>query len=250
MRVAIRYFSRGGNVKAMAEALSRGAGVEAISIDDPRAKITEPIDLLFIGGALYKFQLDSRFKAYLEDLPEGLISEAICFGSSMLTRRPIYLMQDYLKAKNIKISKQAIYSRNHPNESLIDVIEYFAENELTRDRSLDGLPPYMIFKKSEEKRQQREAEQAAIEAGEIDTAAIEAQKAAEEAKRLAQEAEVAVREAEQAAEAAEAEARARKAEAEEAARKAAEAAEAARAAESKAREARAEESSDSVIDAE
>ena len=65
MKVAIRYYSRGGNVELMAEALARGTGVEAISIDEPGAEITEHVDLLFIGGALYKFQLDPLFKEYL-----------------------------------------------------------------------------------------------------------------------------------------------------------------------------------------
>lgn len=160
MKVAIRYFSRGGNVRAMAEALARGAGVEALSIDEPGAEITEPVDLLFIGGALYAFQLDKAFKAYLECLPEDLIGEAICFGSSLLTRRPIYLIQDALKRKSIKINKQAVYSRNHPNDNLIGVLEYFAQNEVTRDRSLDGLPPYLVFKRSQEIKEQREAEAA------------------------------------------------------------------------------------------
>ena len=109
MKVAIRYYSRGGNVELMAEALARGTGVEAISIDEPGAEITEHVDLLFIGGALYKFQLDPLFKEYLNNLPEGLIDEAICFGSSYLTRRPIFLIQDYLKKKSIKISKQALF---------------------------------------------------------------------------------------------------------------------------------------------
>lgn len=166
MKVAIRYFSRGGHVKSMAEALARGTGVEAVSIDEPSAKITEHIDLLFIGGALYNFQLDKGFKQYLEDLPEGLIDEAICFGSSWLTRRPVFLIQDYLKKKDIKISKQAIWSRNRPNDDMIGVIEYFAQNEMTRDRSLDGLPPYMIFKRSQELKEQREAEAKAAEEAE------------------------------------------------------------------------------------
>lgn len=158
MKAAIRYFSRGGHVKAMAEALARGTGVDAKSIDEPDAKIDEHIDLLFIGGALYNFQLAKELKSYLEDLPEGLIDEAICFGSSWLTRRPVFLIQDYLKKKNIKISKQAIWSRNKPNDDMIGVIEYFAQNEMTRDRSMDGLPPYLIFKRSQELKEQREAE--------------------------------------------------------------------------------------------
>ena len=160
MKVAIRYYSRGGHVQKMAEAMAKGVGVDAISIDEPGAEITSHVDLLFIGGALYKFQLDPIFKQYLLDLPEGLIDEAVCFGSSFLTRRPIYLIQEYLKSKGIKISKQAIYARNDPNDDLLGVIEYFAHNEVTRDRSLDGLPPYMVFKRSQELKEQREAAKA------------------------------------------------------------------------------------------
>lgn len=164
MKVAIRYQSRGGNVKAMAEAIARGCGVDAVSFDSADAQLTEPVDLLFVGGGLYGFQLDKDFRAYLENLPEDYVGEAICFGSSMLTRRPVLLIQDVLKSKGIKINKQAIWSRNHPNENLIEVIEYFAENELTRDRSLDGLSPAMIFKKSQERMEQRKAEAAEREA--------------------------------------------------------------------------------------
>lgn len=220
MKVAIRYQSRGGNVKAMAEALARGTGVEAIPFDEPRGQITEHVDLLFIGCALYNFQLDKDFKEYLKNLPEGLIDEAICFGSSMLTRRPIYLMQDYLKRKNIPISKQAIYSRNHPNDDLIGVIEYFAQNEMTRDRSLDGLPPYMIFKRSQELKAEREAAEALAKEDPEAAERIEKQRVADEKRAAAEQAMKAAEEARLAAEAAATEAA-------EAARVAAEKAEAA-----------------------
>lgn len=201
MKVAIRYFSRGGHVKAMAEALSRGTGVEALSVDDPDAQITKHVDLLFIGGALYNFQLDPTFKAYLDDLPEGLIDEAICFGSSLLTRRPIFLIQDYLKKRDIKINKQALWSRGKPNADLIGVIEYFAKNEMTRDRSLDGLPPYLIFKRSQEIKAAREAAEAAGEEYEPDKIAEleRSKREAEEAQAAAEEAQAAAREAEAAA---------------------------------------------------
>lgn len=205
MNVAIRYFSRGGHVKAMAEALERGTGARAISITDPDAQITERVDLLFIGGALYNFALDKTFKEYLENLPEGLIEEAVCFGSSWLTRRPIFLIQDVLKSKNIKICKQAIYSRNNPNADLLEAIEFFGKNEITRDRSLDGMPPYMIFKRSQEI---KEAKAAAAAAGveyvednreqQVKLAQREADRAREEAEAM----EAAAKEAEEAARAA------------------------------------------------
>lgn len=164
MKVAVRYFSRGGNVRLMAEAVARGAGVEALSIDEPGAQISEPVDLLFIGGALYAFALDRRLEDYIAELDGDLIGEVICFGSSLLTRRPVLLIQDRFKAKGVKICKQAFYSRGKPNDDLIGVIEYFGNQEVTRDRSLDALPPHMIFKRSQELKEQREAEAAAAKA--------------------------------------------------------------------------------------
>ncbi|MGX8697976.1 MAG: hypothetical protein ACSW8D_16470 [Prevotella sp.] len=158
--------------------------------------------MLFIGGALYNFKLDQLLRDYLDELPEGLISEAVCFGSSMLTRRPIYLIQDYLRRKEIKICKQAIYARNQPNDNLLEAIEYFAKNEMTRDRSLDGLPPYLIFKRSQEA---KEAKAAAAAAGvayvddDKEHQAKLAQREAEEAMAQAKAAEVAAKEAEAAA---------------------------------------------------
>lgn len=203
MKVAIRYYSRGGNVKAMAEALARGAGEEAISIDEPGADITEHLDLLFVGGALYGYQLDPTFKEWLKNIPEGLIDEVVCFGSSWLTRRPIYLMQDVFKAKGIKINRQAIWSRNKPNDDLLEAIEFFGHNEITRDRSLDGLPPYLIFKRSQEIKEAKEAAAAAGEeyVPEETEAEKEAarRKAAREAQAEAEAAEAAAREAEEAA---------------------------------------------------
>lgn len=59
MNAAVRYYSRSGNTKAVAEAIAKGAGVQAVSVDAADAKITEPVDVLFIGGALYAYGLDS-----------------------------------------------------------------------------------------------------------------------------------------------------------------------------------------------
>ena len=226
MKAAIRYYSRGGNVKAMAEAISRGTGLEAISIDDPRAPITEPIDLLFIGGALYNFKLDKKLNDYLRALPEGMVAEAVAFGSSMLTRRPLFIIQDRLKEKNIKLNQQAVWSRNRPNDNLLEAIEYFAKNEMVRDRSLDGLPPYLIFQRSQEIKAAKEA--AAAEGREYIApddpdydAKVHAHELAE-AQAEVEEAEAAAREAELAAQAALEQAAAAKAIAEEKARAAAE----------------------------
>ena len=182
MKVAIRYYSRGGHVEAMAEALSRGTGVEAISIDEPGAEITEHVDLLFIGGALYGFRLDQAIYDFVEALdPEMVTNRAICFGSSYLTRRPIYILQDILKQKGITISPQAAYARNKPKELLLDSLAYFAETEINRDPDLDRLPPIQYMIRAEKrKKEEQEAREAAEAAALVAEAEAEAEQEEDE----------------------------------------------------------------------
>lgn len=160
---AIRYYSRGGNVEAMAEALSRGAGVPAISIDEKGSRLKEHVDILFIGGALYAWKLDEKLVNYIEHLDPEKVGTAVVFGSSALFRRPILLIQSLLKDKGIKVNQQAVYARNHPNDQLLAAMEYFAKNEMTRDRSLDGLPPWLIAKRGREEMEARQAAKAGSE---------------------------------------------------------------------------------------
>ena len=65
MSVAVRYYSRSGNTKLLAEAIAKGANVKATSVDTPESKIEEKVDILFIGGALYAYGLDKNLKEYL-----------------------------------------------------------------------------------------------------------------------------------------------------------------------------------------
>ena len=44
MKIEVRYYSRSGNTKALGEAIARGVGVNAISIDDEKSNIVDNID--------------------------------------------------------------------------------------------------------------------------------------------------------------------------------------------------------------
>lgn len=146
MKAAVRYYSRGGNVKKMAEAFAKGAGVEAISIDDPRAPITEDVEVLFVGGALYAYNLDQKLTDFIASIDGEKVGRAVCFGSSYLTRRPVFLIQERLKKRGITIAPQAVYSRGKCKKTLLEAIEYFGKTEIERDTSLDGLSPYERMK--------------------------------------------------------------------------------------------------------
>ncbi len=51
MRIAVRYHSKGGNTRKVAEAIAQRAGVAAQPLD--AAEKLEGVDLLFIGGGIY-----------------------------------------------------------------------------------------------------------------------------------------------------------------------------------------------------
>ncbi|MDO4797147.1 MAG: hypothetical protein Q4A01_03905 [Coriobacteriales bacterium] len=181
MSVAIRYQSRGGHVKEMAEIIAEGVEVEPISISDPRAPITEPVDVLFIGGALYKFRLDPFMEEYLANLPEGMVRKAIVFGSSALTRRPIYLIQERVKAKGIDIHPMALYMRGKPKPYLREIVPPWAKKEVRKIEKeiADGTygqepeaPVVQMIKAAEEKKAAKAAKEAeAAKAAEEEQAA-------------------------------------------------------------------------------
>ena len=54
MRIAVRYYTKTGNTKRLAEAVGKAIGVEALPISEP---ISEPVDILFLGNSYYAFTL-------------------------------------------------------------------------------------------------------------------------------------------------------------------------------------------------
>ncbi len=64
MKIAVRYFSRGGNTKKLAEAIAAALGVEAMDLSVP---LVDKVDLLFLGSSVYAYGVDGKVRNYLED---------------------------------------------------------------------------------------------------------------------------------------------------------------------------------------
>jgi len=76
MKIAVRYQSRGGNTKAVAEAIAKAAGVTAKPIDAP---LDEVVDILFVGGGVYAWTIDNSLKSYLENLSRESVKSVAAF---------------------------------------------------------------------------------------------------------------------------------------------------------------------------
>ena len=95
-----------------------------------------------------------KIKDYIKGLtPELVTDRAICFGSSWLTRRPVYLIQEKVKDQGITVAPQALYARGNPKQIILDAAEVFAEMEVNRNADDDAArpKPYIYVVKADER---------------------------------------------------------------------------------------------------
>ncbi|KRM45045.1 flavodoxin [Lentilactobacillus parafarraginis] len=80
MKIAVRYYSRSGSTKKLADAVAQAVGVTAQTTDQPLA---EPVDLLFVGGAPYVgSQLDGHLREFLHQLTYEQVKQIAVFSTS------------------------------------------------------------------------------------------------------------------------------------------------------------------------
>lgn len=112
---AVRYYSRSGNTKLVADAIAEGAGVKAVSVDQPGAQITEDVDTLFVGGALYAYGIDKKLKSYLDSIDASHVKKAYVFSTSWLSKHALDLIKKALEAKGIAVAPETFYVKNKAN---------------------------------------------------------------------------------------------------------------------------------------
>lgn len=81
MTFAVRYYTKTGNTKRLAEAIAKELGVEALPISEP---VTEPVDALFLGNSYYAFTIDPEVKAFVSSLDKSKVGKIVNFGSAAM----------------------------------------------------------------------------------------------------------------------------------------------------------------------
>ena len=81
MRVAVRYYTKTGNTKKLAESVAGALGVPALPISEP---VSEAVDVLFLGNSYYAFTIDPEVRAFIQSLDKSKIGRIVNFGSAAL----------------------------------------------------------------------------------------------------------------------------------------------------------------------
>lgn len=127
MSVAVRYYSRSGNTQKVAEYIAEAAGVDAVSVDAKDAALSDKIDTLFIGGALYAYGIDDNLKQYLKGLSSDKIGKAVVFSTSWLSKHALDLIKNGLTEKGIPVESDTLYFKSKAVDGCRDEAVKFAK---------------------------------------------------------------------------------------------------------------------------
>ena len=81
MKVAVRYYTKTGNTKRLAEAVAKALGVEALPLSAP---VEERVDLLFLGNSYYAFSIDPEVRDFIRRLDKAKVGKIVNFGSAAM----------------------------------------------------------------------------------------------------------------------------------------------------------------------
>ncbi len=81
MKAAVRYYTKTGNTKRLAEAVAGAVNAEALPISVP---VDEPVDILFLGNSYYAFTIDPEVRSFVRGLDKSKVGRIVNFGSAAM----------------------------------------------------------------------------------------------------------------------------------------------------------------------
>ena len=81
MKIAVRYYTKTGNTKRLAEAVAKAVNAEALPISVP---VDDPVDILFLGNSYYAFSIDPEVRDFVRSLNGSRVGRIVNFGSAAM----------------------------------------------------------------------------------------------------------------------------------------------------------------------
>jgi len=105
MKIAVRYQSRNGNTKSAAEIIAQMVGVDAKPVTVP---LEEATDLLFVGGAVYMWNIDKALKEFLETLDSKRIGCVAAYSTTGLMPFAVWKIRRAAKRAGIPMCRHSL----------------------------------------------------------------------------------------------------------------------------------------------
>ena len=132
MKTAVRYYTKTGNTKRLAEAVAEAAGVKALPISEPVAEYT---DTLFLGNSYYAFSIDPEVRSFIRSLDKNKVGRIVNFGSAAMLKSTLKKVKAEADKIGIKTDNREFHCKGEfkgihkgrPNEDDLKAAKEFAK---------------------------------------------------------------------------------------------------------------------------
>lgn len=132
---AIRYYSKFGHSKQMAEAIEDIAGAKAAPVSEP---LSGPVDILFLGAGVFLGRVNGAVTDFINGLSPEQVKCVVLFGSSAIIESPVPQMLKALNARGIQVCDKSFTCKGsmgpvhggHPDAKDLDDFRKFVQSVL------------------------------------------------------------------------------------------------------------------------
>lgn len=107
MKIAVRYYTRTGNSKKLAEAVAKEAGVQALPITEPLA---EDVDTLFLASSVYAAGIAGDVKKFIVNI-DVKVGEVVNISSAAIIESTYTQVKSIVEKSGLKISEHEYHCR-------------------------------------------------------------------------------------------------------------------------------------------
>ncbi len=133
MKVAVRYYTKTGNTRRLAEAVAEAVGAKALPISTP---VTEPVDVLFLGNSYYAFSIDPEVRDFVRSLDKSKVGRIVNFGSAAMLNSTYKKVKAEADRAGIPMDEREFHCKGEfkgihkgrPNEEDLQAAAEFARN--------------------------------------------------------------------------------------------------------------------------
>lgn len=112
MNIEVRYLSKSGNTKKLADAIAGELGIAAEPITQSLPINT---DILFLGGAVYWGGIDGELKRFIATLG-GKVKKVAVFGTAALVPSAYPQMKKLIAAQHVTVLEKEFHCRGEFNK--------------------------------------------------------------------------------------------------------------------------------------
>ncbi len=137
MTIAVRYYTRSGNTKKLADAVASAVSAESKNVTCP---LDGKADILFLGCSYYAFDVDEAIKKFIIENKDN-IGKIVCIGTSAMMKSMKNPIKKVADTVGVAVAEEEFHCRGEfakihkgrPNETDVAKVSEFANSIINQE---------------------------------------------------------------------------------------------------------------------